>query len=146
MLKNFEYSMLPFGFVHCSCNNCRKADQCLRSLTLSYVPDTEVMVKMINPHLAVPDGKCPYYLSSKTKKFAYGISHLFDELPFGKVKSVREELINHYGHTNYYRLKRKERSFPPAEQDYVKSVLQRYGVKGSPAFDEYREEYDWEGR
>lgn len=86
MLKNFEYSMLPFGFVHCFCNNCRKADQCLRNLTLSYVPDTEVTVKMINPHLVVPDGKCPYYLSSKTKKFAYGISHLFDELPFGKVK------------------------------------------------------------
>ena len=49
MLKNFEYSMLPFGFVHCFCNNCRKADQCLRNLTLSYVPDTEVTVKMIIP-------------------------------------------------------------------------------------------------
>ena len=45
--------------------------------------------------------------------------------------------------TTYYRCYRKERLLKPKEQEYIRQLFLKRGIKEEPVYDEYVEQYEW---
>jgi hypothetical protein len=43
----------------------------------------------------------------------------------------------------YYRIKNKERLLHPVEQNQIAAIFVKHGVKATPEFDSYVDQYDW---
>ena len=48
-----------------------------------------------------------------------------------------------YGKNKFYQFKRKERTFSPEDQQYIRQVFRMYGVKDEPVFDAWLSGYRW---
>lgn len=144
MIDILDYSKVPAGFVHCLNGNCKQAEHCLRYQVTRYVPATRRDFRMLNPSWVIPEGDCPEFMNDTPVKYAYGWTHMFDKLIHEKAIAIKDDLSCYYGKNEFYRLKRKEKSFTPQAQQYVRSVFLRYGVKDEPIYDEYRYEYKWD--
>lgn len=137
--------MVPAGFAHCFNGECKKADQCLRYQITRYIPTTFWAVLSVIPAQTCPEGDCPAFVSDQPVEYAYGMTHLWDNLLYVQAKALKNQLLLHYGKTHFYRLKRKERSFSPNDQQYVRNLFLRYGITKDPVYDYYETGYVWNG-
>lgn len=143
MIDTLDYSKVPANFLHCLNGECKQADCCLRYQVARHIPATRRELGILNPAWANAEGECPEFMSDTPVKYAYGWTHMFDKLVHEKAVAIKNELLYHYGKSEFYRLKRKEKSFPPGAQQYVRNVFLRNGIKEEPLYDEYRYEYKW---
>lgn len=144
MIETLDYSKVPKNFVHCLNADCKQADCCLRQQVSRYIPATQRDFRILNPVRTQNDEtSCPDFLIDTPVKHAYGWTHMFDKLMHETAVAVKNELLYHYGKTEFYRLKRKEKSFTPKDQQYVRNVFLRYGVKDEPHYDQYQYDYKW---
>lgn len=143
MIDNLDYSKVPTEFIHCFDSHCKQADQCLRFQVTRYISKDRRAYKVLNPGWANPEGNCPEFMSDTPLKYAYGWSHMFDKLIHEKAVAIKSELLCHYGKTEFYRLRRHEKSFSPRAQQYIRGVFLSYGVEEAPAYDRYQYEYKW---
>ena len=143
MIDTLDYEEVPAEFMHCFNGTCKRAGTCLRHQVTRHIPETKRSVRTLNPSYVKPENECPEFMSDVPQKYAYGWTHMFDKLIHEKAVAIKNELLYHYGKSEFYRLKRKEKSFTPQAQRYVQSVFLRYGVKEEPVYDRYRYEYIW---
>lgn len=143
MLNTLDYSQVPSDFIHCFKKDCRLADHCLRYQVTPFIPRERWSVSVINPSIAGTGDDCRAYLSDTPLIYAYGMDHLFDNLPYAKAREARYAMREHYGKNHFYRLKRKERCFDPKEQQYVSDLFRRFHIESEPVFDTYREGFRW---
>ena len=99
MLDNFDYSQVPDRFAHCFKGTCKHADNCLRYLITSYIPEKQWSVPVINPAYIVSEDNCSGFMSAQPLRYAYGMNHLLDELPYRKANEVKSVMKQHYGKT-----------------------------------------------
>ncbi len=144
MIENLDYNQVPKGFTHCFNGQCPQASTCLRHQASRFIPATVRNVSVLNPSYVVADGDCPEYMSDTPVRYAYGWTPMFNKLPYEKAVAIKAELLGTYGKNEFYRLKRKEKSFSPQAQRYVKRVFLRFGVEDEPVYEEYRYEYVWQ--
>ncbi len=144
MLENFDYSLVPYGFVHCFEGKCRQAEHCLRYLTTRYIPKECLSVSIVNPARLAIEGDCPAFLSAQPIKYAWGVDRMLDNLSHKQSKKVKQAMIDHFGKAMFYRIKRKERGLSPKEQQAVAYLFQRCGIKENPMFDKYEDAFMWE--
>lgn len=144
MLDKFDYFRVPNGFAHCFNDRCEQAGSCLRHQIIPYIPEERWSVPIVNPARIVPGGDCPGFMSDQPVRFAYGMEHLLDELPYREAKEVKSVMKRHFGKTCFYRLKRRERCFSPQDQQYVRNLFRRHGIEKEPAFDSYTEDFLWD--
>ena len=144
MPKKNNYSDVPSGFMHCLNASCQLADSCLRYQSITSIPAGCKSVVIVNPSHVPPGNKCSEYLSIEKQQNAYGIDHLYDELPYAVAVKVKNHLISHFGKNIYYRFKRKEKCFTPQLQQFVQTVFHNFGVEEKPRFDYYKSCYEVE--
>lgn len=82
------------------------------------------------------------FVLDQPEQYARGITHLLDRVPHNDAVFIKQQMIAHFGQTNYYRFFRKERLVKPHEQKYIRQLFQKRGVTEEPVFDEYVEYYD----
>ncbi|MEG1543402.1 MAG: DUF6078 family protein [Tannerellaceae bacterium] len=143
MIEKLDYAMVPGGFTHCFNGNCKHADQCLRHQIARFIPDTHWSVFVVNPVCTDSDGECKAFLADTPVKYAIGMDHLFDQIPYSEANCIKQKLLNTYGKNTYYRFKRKERIFSPEDQHFIRQVFLSYGVQEEPAFDDWQLSYLW---
>ena len=143
MIDTLDYEKVPAGFTHCFNGTCKLADTCLRYQAGRHIPETKRSIRTLNPSYAKTTESCSAFMSDVPVKYAYGWTHMFDKLIHEKAVAIKDELLCHYGKSEFYRLKRKEKSFTPRAQQYVRSVFRRYGVTEEPVYEQYRYEYVW---
>ncbi len=143
MDENFNYSNVPNGFLHCLNASCQFADSCMRYQVGIRVPATCKNILIVNPTYVFSKKKCPVFLPKESLYYAYGIDHLYDDIPYGIAVKIKQQLIVAYGKNLYYRFKRKERYLTPKEQDHIWSVFKTFGIEQKPQFDSYEEAYRW---
>lgn len=143
MIDTLDYEKVPAGFTHCFNETCKLAGTCLRHQVARHIPETKRSVRTLNPSYVNAEKSCTEFISDTPVKYAYGWTHMFDKLIHEKAVAIKNELLWHYGKTDFYRLKRKEKSFTPGAQQYVRSVFRRYGVEEEPVYDQYQYEYVW---
>lgn len=108
MIDTLDYSKVPVNFVHCLNSNYKQADCCLRYQVPRHISATRRHSKVLNPvHAQKEAGDCPEFLGDTPVKYAYGWTHMFDKLIHEKAVDIKDELLCHYGKSEFYRLKRK---------------------------------------
>ena len=107
MIDTLNYNEVPFHFVHCFRTECPKASSCLRYQATRFLPVDKRSVKALNPTFVGNPAECKEYLSDTPVLYAYGISKLFDELPYAKAKDIKDDIIFLIGKTQFYRMKNK---------------------------------------
>ena len=127
----------PSGFLHCFNAKCQLADTCLRYQSAACIPPECKSVLVVNPSCASSGETCQEFLSMESQRCAYGIDHLYDELPYAVAVKMKNYLISYFGKNIYYRFKRKEKGFTPQLQVFVQSVFRDFGVEKIPHFDYY---------
>ncbi len=143
MIEDLDYEKVPNGFVHCFNKDCKRAASCLRYQASLHVPAAIRRISVLNPACLKQEGDCPEFVDDTPVKYAYGWTHMFDNLIQEKAVAIKNELLLHYGKSEFYRLKRKEKSFSPQAQQYVARVFRAHGVTDEPVYDSYQYEYMW---
>lgn len=143
MIETLDYQEVPFHFVHCLRADCPKASTCLRYQVARFLPVDKRTVTILNPALVSNSVECKEYLSDTPVFNAYGMSKLFDELPYAKVKHVRDDVISRIGKTQYYRMKNETIGITPVHQCAIKKIFLKYGIEDDPVFDRYEPVYPW---
>lgn len=145
MKPNFAYDQIPFTFVYCLHSQCPKAADCLRHKLLALVPSERTVIGTVNPaYIAAHPDKCLHFMPDHTVRFAIGITHLLDKVPHSEAVIIRNLLYGFFKRNMYYRIKNKERSIRPSEQESIRQIFLSRGIAEQPVFDEYIDEYDWD--
>lgn len=135
---------IPFGFARCYQERCPLKETCLRYYLAQHEGSEANSVLIVNPRLIPEDAsKCAYYKGMKKIRVAWGLKHLFDEVPAKQLYSLRSGIIASIGRTRYYRCYRMEQGLTPADQQIIAAAFRKYGLTIKPNFDHFTEEYDW---
>ena len=144
MSPDFNYSEVPATFLHCLNKQCKHSAKCMRYLVTAYVPANYPVISTVNPnYFSSHKESCPYFMADKKKRFALGITHLLDNVPHKEALGIKRELMAELNRTTYYRCYRKERLLKPKEQEYIRQLFLKRGIKEEPVYDEYVEQYEW---
>lgn len=143
MIEKLDYGEVPRYFVHCFREDCPLAGSCLRRQALRFLPEEEKKVLAVAPHVATATEDCTEYLSDTPVRYAYGMSHLFDNIPYAKAKSVKAAVVGFIGKTQFYRMRKKEIGISPKQQRVIRKTFRAYGITEEPVFDSYEERFLW---
>lgn len=82
--------MVPLNYIHCLNSACTRGESCLRHLVALHVPQNLKSVVAVNPSNYPADaGNCPYFRSTVKRRYAWGISTLFDNIPYKKALMLK---------------------------------------------------------
>lgn len=143
MTEKIDYKQVPIWFAHCFRTDCKQADNCLRHRVTSFIPEDKKAVFALVSNRMITDGECPEFVPAQRVTYAWGMSHLWDNLPHQVVLDMQKTMRAHFGRTRYYRLKREEIDFTPEDLEYVNDLFRQYNIAEKPAFDSYDERYQW---
>lgn len=133
----------PSRFALCYKSDCRRAGECLRYQVAGCVSGERSVVCVVNPLSISSDEGCGQFKACHVLKYAYGMTGVWDRLPYRAVKDVRHCMLSHFGKTHFYRLMRKQRCFRPEDQVYVEGVFRKFGIASELVFDSYQLDYEW---
>lgn len=145
MEHSFNYDSVPLNYVHCLNAACMRGNSCLRRLVALHVPHELKNIVAVNPsNYPMDAGHCSYFRNTVTLRYAWGISTLFDNIPYRKALMLKRMFHEIYPKTTYYRILHAERGLSPTEQERIAELFARAGITEPPVFDRYTEEYDWD--
>lgn len=143
MSPDFDYDLFPNSFAHCLNGGCLRGGECLRRQVALRMPKERGMVVVVNPeHVTASGEDCPFFVLDRPERYARGIAHLLDQVPHNDAVFIKQQMVAHFGQTNYYRFYRKERLVKPDDQQYIRELFRMRGITDEPAFDEYVDYYD----
>lgn len=144
MKSDFDYQAMPVTFVHCLNATCLRGGECLRRQMALRIPPERETVTVVNPFDGQPatGENCRYFLADAPQRYALGITHLLDSLPYAEAVKIRKQLFGRLGRNFYYRCYRKERLVKPSEQALIADIFRSHGISEPPVFDEYVERYN----
>ena len=135
---------VPFGFARCYQERCPLKENCLRYYAAQHEESEANSVLIVNPRRIPEDAsKCAHFKSLKKVRIAWGVKHLYDEVPAKQLHALKSSIIAAIGRTRYYRCYRMELGLVPGEQQFIAETFRRYGLTTKPIYDHYTEEYDW---
>lgn len=144
MKEQFDYQSVPYGYAHCFNNQCAKAVNCLRNIAAQNITTGHPYITIINPaYVNSNTEECPYFHLKEKIRVAWGVSRLFDKIPYRDACELRHQIIGHFSRSKYYRFYRKEYSLMPEDQAFIRKMFRKKGVQEEPCFDEYTEIYKW---
>ncbi|WP_293739421.1 DUF6078 family protein [uncultured Parabacteroides sp.] len=144
MENDFDYKLVPSGFIHCFNSQCPQAGSCLRQVAARYSVHADRHIRIVNSaYFPVGDATCPDFKPAKKVRIAWGITNLLEKVPYRTARHLRKIMIFHFTKTLYYRYYRKEYGILPEAQLYIRKLFRQHGVEEEPVFDSYTEEYEW---
>lgn len=144
MENDFDYKLVPSGFIHCFNSQCPQADSCLRHLAAKHSAAGSQFIVIVNPaHFPAEGNKCSNFLPKEKVRIAWGITRLLDDIPYRIARQMRKMMVSHFTKSLYYRYYRKEYGISPDGQRYIRELFRKQGIKEEPVFDSYTEDYCW---
>ncbi|MBE6287110.1 MAG: hypothetical protein E7099_02810 [Mediterranea massiliensis] len=136
--------IVPFGFVRCFQAHCPLKEKCLRYYVAQNEETDAPSLSIVNPRLIPEDAsKCPHFYPIQIRRVAWGVKHLFDEVPAKQLYSLKKQVISHIGRTRYYRCYRMEQGLLPDDQQFIAAAFKKYGLEATPCYERFTEEFDW---
>jgi len=134
----------PNNYLVCFRNDCPLANNCLRQIYAQEPCEDERFIRVVNPHLAKNVTKeCEFHRPNMKVRVAYGIRHIFDNVPHSKYQTIFSSVMGVFGKSTYYRVYHKERPIWPKEQQKIQNIFTNYGINEPVKFEEYQEVIDW---
>lgn len=144
MKPYIDYDTIPAFFARCFNGQCSRCEECLHYQAAIITPPEITTLIIINPTRISSFGdNCPDFKSCVKQRYAQGMAHLFDPLPYAVAQKVKQQMLQQWGQTGFYRLHRKETFFTPEQQEYVRQLFLQYGITTLPQFDKFVDKYAW---
>ncbi len=143
MKENFDYKDVPAGYDHCLNAPCLRSAECLRFKIGTLVNKDVAYFSIINPLYVAEHATCPYFQANRLTRYAYGITHLYDNLSYTQYPEIKRQIYAHFGHSYYYRIRNKVLPIKPEDQDFIRELFRKEGIDTEPLFDEYVEMYNF---
>jgi hypothetical protein len=130
--------------IPCFIHECPLHETCLHWLTGQYHGGDFHIVTCINPYYPnVNSLQCTMYQKDDIVKYAIGMMHIFDDIPFPIARSTKKRLINLFSRKRFYEYRNGVRPIPPYEQQQIARVFQEEGWQGEIRYDGWKEDYLW---
>ena len=136
------YTSAPADYAVCIHADCPQASTCLHRLAYSQKQDTTYL-RLINPKLCKPNGKCKFYRDATPVVYARGFTNFQKKMYPGQYQYFMTLLISEFCRTGYYERRRGDTALSPHEQDIVLAALRKVGVKEEMKFDSYEKNINW---
>lgn len=130
--------------IPCFIHECPLHKTCLHWLTGQYYGGDTHIVTCINPYYStVNSQQCTMYQKDEIVKYAVGMMHIFDAIPYPIARITKKRLINLFSRKRFYEYRNGVRPIPPYEQQQIARVFQEEGWLGEILYDGWKEDYLW---
>ena len=130
--------------IPCLIHECPLHETCLHWLTGQYYGGETHIVTCVNPYYPTVNSlQCSMYQKDDIVKYAVGMMHIFDEVPFPIARTTKKRLINLFSRKRFYEYRNGVRPIPPHEQQKIARVFQEEGWQGEIRYDGWKEDYLW---
>ena len=138
-----EYNRLGIDFAHCAGTHCELAGECLRHTAHKMLAkNTRESYVVTNPAVITGAQPCPLYETDRKKRFAWGISSIYDNVRAADLHGAKRKVMSCFGSDIYYKVKQLRRTITEEEQRDVRLAFTEMGYDGSAIeFDRYEEQY-----
>ena len=143
MTEKIDYKQVPIWFAHCFRTDCKQADNCLRHRVTSFIPEDKKAVFALVSNRMITDGECPEFVPAQRVTYAWGMSHLWDNLPHQVVLDMQKTMRAHLRRPTAQPAKTEGSNFARADLEYVNGLFRQYNIAEKPVFDSYDERYQW---
>ena len=144
---SYEQSLLRERSRHyllCYNATCPRKDHCLHWLVGQWASDDTLYATVVNPYRKdVVAGTCTDYCSNAKVKMARGMLNFYENIPEGKAKAIRSDLIATFNKTLYFKWRNGEKPITPEQQAQIASICRANGWTEPPVYDAYYEEYQF---
>ena len=140
---SYEQSLLRH-YLLCYNATCPRKDHCLHWLVGQWASDDTLYATVVNPYRKdVVAGTCTDYCSNAKVKMARGMLNFYENIPEGKAKAIRSDLIATFNKTLYFKWRNGEKPITPEQQAQIASICRANGWTEPPVYDAYYEEYQF---
>lgn len=130
--------------IPCFIHECPLHETCLHWLTGQYYGGETHIVTCVNPYYPTVNSlQCSMYQKDDIVKYAVGMMHIFDDVPFPIARTTKKRLINLFSRKRFYEYRNGVRPIPPYEQQKIARVFQEEGWQGEIRYDGWKEDYLW---
>ena len=144
MSIEIDTTNMPRSYTVCYHTACPKADRCLRQLAAPHTPKDQSVVTAVNQTSVLgKEEKCPHFRPYQVVRMAYGMRHIYDQLPAVIKPRVKASVEAAFGHTEYYRYYNQKKPLTPWHQQMVQERFARHGILEPVVFERYADEIDW---
>ena len=143
MDTSIKYSEVPFGYIHCTKDECPMASTCLRNIAWHQLPARVESVATLNPAKASANEWCRYYRSSEPQRFARGFKSFKPKMLPPQYNYFRALGISHFGRNPFFDRCKGKILISPSEQTIIRQFLTKAGVETPFEFDGYTNHIEW---
>lgn len=132
------------SYLVCFIDGCPLHETCLRWVVGKYVNQGLVSHISVNPRNPRMGGEgCPMYREKVRVKVKRGLTRFYHEMPGYMERSVRSELIAHFGRRRYFLMRKGELLIYPADQQAIEQTCRRHGWTAPLVYDGEDEDWLW---
>lgn len=142
---DFDYTRVPYDYIHCFHHECPRAAECLRHLAGLNAPAHVQTVRCFNPSAWPADAaRCPHYRPIKKVTLAWGVTNLTAGILPHLAIAIQKDVRRLWPHTSYARIRHLERPITPDKQKKIERIFAYYAPGSAPRYDRFSEEYDFQ--
>lgn len=143
MENTVDFSTMPASYVICWSNNCPMKDNCLRHHGASHALKKRIEPS-VNLNLVHPEsGQCNMQRPVRKVRVAWGLKHIYDNLPYKLKDAVYTHIHYGIGNTTYYHYYNERKPIMPNVQEFIRNVFKQHGITEPVEFRRYEEIIDW---
>ena len=136
------------GKVHnyslCFIESCPLKEQCLHWLVGQYADTLPIVQKSMNPRNPQIGGEsCVKYRPNVRAIKKKGMTQFYVDMPGRMEHNIRQELIWHFGRTQYFEMRNGKRLISPEDQVVIAAVCRSHGWNGPFVYDDEQEDWLW---
>ena len=95
MNKKIDFNDVPKNYLYCTYNKCPRRNECLRHQATLRIPQNVPDFRTVNPnHIIGNENNCSFFKPYRTSRFACGIDHILDNIPYSTAVIIRKELYS----------------------------------------------------
>lgn len=131
---------IPGNYTVCiASDSCPLAEQCLRVLAykqLAQSPKQSVSISIVNPNndeIRYATEQCKQFRSSQPKRYAKGMTHLYDHITQHHIKTVRLQVEHCFSSRRvYYYSRSGDMLISPRIQKAIADIFRKTALKSHP--------------
>ena len=144
MHNNIDFSTMPHNYAVCWHRTCPLAATCLRQQAAEHLGKDVRHVMSVNLLAVQPEtGTCRDFRPAQFVRHAYGLRHIYDQVPAAIKKNLYLDIWCQLGNTMYYHYYNERRPITPREQDIIEAAFRKYGIEGPINYRRFVEVPDW---
>ncbi len=144
MENEIDYSTKPHNYEVCWHRTCPMAETCLRQLAAEHLEDNVRFVKSVNLLAVHPEtGTCRDFRPVRYVRHAYGLRHIYDQVPSAVKRKIYFDIWKQFGNTMYYHYYNERRPITPREQAIIEAAFRKHGFEGPVNYRRTVEVIDW---